>query len=339
MKRFNSIIAIIGLEIVAIIVAFVSCKKEKQEQKSNNVEQSVQNSDNMDEYLMSFKKKLLSAQKGEETISLEQAQRDLGNLLNFDFGDANYATTIFHYDTLFTNLNLTIEGQVDLSQLASIYLDLQNQVKEAYRLVDLPEKSVYMISCSFEDYTKDNENQVTVVLTTRAYDEITSDPDDWRAGSLAGKCNGSLVGFWGGPEQLESMLRANLGGWSCLNGGRVYFTEEDTCWIEANEPAMIDSNAPRGHRLFYIHDPNGQIYLQYTCLSDSEFMYYYDQARYLYSTCRNYFHPASFPINHVVTNYRIEYKESSWGYSKTAWWKIYLNHAKVNCTGSQPISD
>ena len=28
MKRFNSIIAIIGLAIVAIAVAFVSCKKE-----------------------------------------------------------------------------------------------------------------------------------------------------------------------------------------------------------------------------------------------------------------------------------------------------------------------
>lgn len=65
MKKSKTLIAIIAMVIVATAVAVVSCKKEKQEQKSNNVEQSVQNSDNMDEYLMSFKKKLLSAQKGE----------------------------------------------------------------------------------------------------------------------------------------------------------------------------------------------------------------------------------------------------------------------------------
>jgi mannose/fructose/N-acetylgalactosamine-specific phosphotransferase system component IIC len=65
MKKSKTLIAIIAMVIVATAVAVVSCKKEKQERKSNNVEQSVQNSDNMDEYLMSFKKKLLSAQKGE----------------------------------------------------------------------------------------------------------------------------------------------------------------------------------------------------------------------------------------------------------------------------------
>lgn len=52
MKKRNLFITI-ALVIVAATVAFVSCKKEKQEQTSNNTEQSVQSSDNMDEYLIS----------------------------------------------------------------------------------------------------------------------------------------------------------------------------------------------------------------------------------------------------------------------------------------------
>ena len=147
MKKKNLFIATL-LVVAATTVAVVSCKKEKQDQLLNNDVQAVESADNMDEYLMAFKKKLLTAEKGGETISLEQAERDLGNLLNFDFGDANYATNVLHYDTVLSKLSLS-NGQVDLSQLACTYQDLFNQVKDAYHQVNLPEKSVYSISCIF----------------------------------------------------------------------------------------------------------------------------------------------------------------------------------------------
>lgn len=85
------------------MIAMVSCKKEKQGQMLNNNELVVLQVDNMDEYLMAFKKKLLSAEKGGETISIKQAERDLGNLLNFDFGDANYASDDVRYDLCTTS--------------------------------------------------------------------------------------------------------------------------------------------------------------------------------------------------------------------------------------------
>lgn len=331
MKKSRLFLAIIAMAIIATTVAAVSCKKEKQEQALNNSEQNAPCFDNMDEYLISFKNKLLSAQKGEEIISLEQAQRDLGNLLNFDFGDANYATNTIHYDTLSTKLTLTNDGQVDLSQLAATYVNLQNQVQNAFNLVNLPEKTVYSILCFFDNNNKNNEIQVTSILATRAYEESTTNPDDWRAGNHAGKCNGTLVGFWGAPEQIVSMFHSNLGGWACENG-RVYFSEEGQCWIESNESGMYDSNSPSYHRLFYRHDPTGQLNLNNTCLSYSELLYYYNQTLSLHSTCGQYFHPTSFPSGHVVTDYYIEYKESSYGSHKTAWWKIYYWHAKLNCT-------
>ncbi len=108
--KTKKLLITLAVMIVATAVAFVSCKKEKQELTSNNSEQNAPCFDNMDEYLISFKNKLLSAQKGEELISLEQAQSDLGNLLNFDFGDANFVTDEIVYDTLYVPVML--EGGV-----------------------------------------------------------------------------------------------------------------------------------------------------------------------------------------------------------------------------------
>ena len=126
-------VAIIVMLVVAFAsVAVVSCKKESQT-VSVNSEPTVQVADNMDDYLMAFKKKLLSAEKGGETISLEQAERDLGNLLNFDFGDANYATDVYQFDTICLKL-ATANGEVELSQLAEIYNDVFEAIVTNFHL-------------------------------------------------------------------------------------------------------------------------------------------------------------------------------------------------------------
>ena len=159
MKTIKLSFAIIAVAIMAIAVAVVSCKKEKQDTASNNTEQAVQSADNMDEYLISFRKKLLSAQKGSEFISLEQAQCDLGNLLNFDFGDVNYATNEYRYDTIHLNLELT-NGNVDLSHLASTYYEAVSSIIDVYNVIDLTEKSVYAVLCDFkESESKDSETE------------------------------------------------------------------------------------------------------------------------------------------------------------------------------------
>ena len=177
-------------------------------------------------------------------------------------------------------------------------------------------------------------------MTTRAHDETTSyTDDDWRAGNLAGRCDGSMVGFCGVPEKIVNMLHANMGTWACENGGRVYFSDEGQVWIESIDLGMQDPSSPSTHSLFYKQDPNGILYLPNTCLSHSEIQYYYDQARNLYNTCQNYFYPNHFPNHHVVTDCYIQYKEGTWGIKKNAWWKIYLWHAKLNCSGTQPNID
>jgi flagellar basal body-associated protein FliL len=62
------------LVVAAVAAVVVSCKKEKQEPSSNNTEQTVQSADNMDEYLISFKKILffqLSHSLKQKTLYLQ----------------------------------------------------------------------------------------------------------------------------------------------------------------------------------------------------------------------------------------------------------------------------
>ena len=330
MKKL-SIIAILSLMAAAFVVAVVSCKKDKENTTQETPITEMAAADNMDEYLMAFKKKLLSAQKGDETLSIEQAQSDLGNLLNFDFGDANYASNVFHHDTLYTRLQLT-DGQVDLSQLAMAYQVVYEQIKDAFRQVDLPDKTIYAIYCSIEGNNRDSDTEVVTVLTTRSYDEsISWNTDDWRAGNKKGRCDGYMAGIYGAPERVMAMLCYNMPQYGCLNG-RVYFTDYTLAFIEPNvdNSYLYDANAPRQHRLFYEMDLLGND-LSLTCIPYEEQVYYYNQILTLPTTCANYFIPGPFPSNHVVTEYRyINYTEGNAG--NTAWWKLDVQHAKLNCS-------
>lgn len=231
MKKTTVVITTL-LVMVATAVAVVSCKKEKLDQNKNDSEQTMQNADNMDEYLMAFKKKLLSAEKGGETISLEQAERDLDNLLNFDFGDANFETDEIRYDTLYVPVML--EGSfVDMAQLAKTYNTAFANILDTYNQVDFPEKSVLFITCSINQDTK-NENAANVrfVLATRGLSNyvptapVFDETDNWRVWEKLGKCDGTCVG-----DDHTTILKKEYNRHRPLlecHNGRLYYTDVDT---------------------------------------------------------------------------------------------------------------
>lgn len=227
MKKKSFLIATL-LVVMATVVAVVSCKKERHDQNSNSNEQTVQNADNMDDYLMAFKKKLLSAEKGGETITLEQAERDLGNLLNFDFGDANYATDEVRHDTIYVPLLLMGNG-VDLAQLSNTYNTAYAGILDAYNLVDFPEKSVLSVACSIDQNTKKGDAVIVqLVLTTRgllnSYLKIGFDEtDNWRVWEGLGKCDGTCVGD-DHVSMIEKVYNNNRPLLEC-NKGRIYYTD------------------------------------------------------------------------------------------------------------------
>ena len=334
MKRFNSIIAIIGLAIVATAVAFVSCKKEKQEQKSYNVEQSTQCFDNMDEYLLSFKEKLLSAEKGNELISLDQAQRDLGNLLNYDFGDANYISNVFQRDMFHLKLS-TNNGMVDMAELSTVYKKAFANIKDLYSKVDLPEKSIYFIACKLFQESKDDEADIQFVITTRgtqpeplkiSYDET----DNWRVHALRGKCDGTCVG----NDHLTMLkkvyynTRETIG---CVNG-RLYYTDNGYCDFNGVGFPEESPSAPyynMGFRLWCGTASNIYTY----CVGYEEMYYYLNNLRDILDNWM------FLDTDQTVISIELSiepYYSSYYGNLLTT--RCDFEYATVNCT-DDPISD
>jgi hypothetical protein len=331
MKKVFIFVAI--LLATATTITIVSCKKDKENDKNNIISRDISVSqENMDEYLLTFKRNLQNATQNDETISLEKAEQDLSNLLNFDFGDANYSTNEIRCDTIHAVLSMT-NNAVSLYQLNIAYQSLFEQIVETYKHIDLPEKSIYSINCSFNKNPSDNKVDIVTVMKTRSYIETTRNYLDWRAGNLAGTCENELVGICGAPEKIVGMLRANMLEFECLYGGRVYFTDEACAYKLSTDSDMGDPNAPRGRKLFYECDPN-QSNLENTCLLNDEILYYYGQAGLLKQTNGSTFLPNPIPSNHVVTDYWIDCCKSIAGH--VAWWKISIWHAKMNCTSTGP---
>lgn len=335
MKRFNSVIAFIALAILATAVAFVSCKKEKQEQTMNNGEQGALCYDNMDEYLISFKKKLLSAQKGEETISVEQAERNLGNLLNFDFGDANFITDEIKYDTLY--IPIMLEGSlIDMAQLAITYNTALASILETYNRVDFTEKSVLYITCSIkQDTKKEDAANVRFVLATRGWSHneptptIFDETDNWHVWEKLGKCDGTCVGD-DHTTILEKVYNRNRPLFECPNG-RLYYTDVDTTWRHyATEfpETNPDIYYNHGYRLWrgWGYEVNND------CIEYPEMRYYYN------NLCQIIANEVYRPAGHVI----ISITESSLDFlvsvDPEAFYSYYFRFAtgKPNCTNEGP---
>lgn len=327
-----AILAVVAAAFVSAIV--VSCKKEKQEQVTSNLEQGVQSSENIDEYLISFKKRMLSATKGGESISLEQAQRDFGNLLNFDFGDANYETNMYQYDTIKIKVSIA-QNQIELSQLALAYNEAVKSIIETYHENNMPEKSIYCILCNFNEMqSKDGDNDgLEIVVVTRGYDNSATpvnnhDSFDWRPRNYAGTCDGQNIGT-GAPEIITQWIYQSREAIACSNGVRIYFTDVDH-W-DTYGYLHYDSVAGRFRIYTSFNTDQNSI-----CIPHDEMEYYYSQILSLY-------HQQPFGnhyIQYVVINH--EYKYNTYipalGEVRAFYtWSIRIRHGKPNCTDQPAV--
>lgn len=325
MKR--NYIIIILIVIAACAVAVVSCNKDKQDQPtSNSVKQAIECESNMDDYLIAFKNKLLSAEKGVESIGMEQAQQDLCNLLNFDFGDANYPTDTYQYDTI--HVKLAVNGsQVDLAQLASAYISAQQQIIDSYKKVELPEKSVCFVVCNINEMeSRDGETDVEIVVVYRGY--IGPIPDnhdtlDWRPKNLAGTCDGQFVNQLGAPEIIRQWLRDTQNTPNCNNGGRIYYTDGADWQKDGHN--TYDAVAGR-YKIFGVFTQN----IDTVCIPHEDMEYYFANAL-------DYWDDEVLDSHIMLTVRVITYYDNDPPISGLWTWLISIYHAKPNCTGTDPI--
>lgn len=330
--KTKNIFTITLMVIAACVVAVVSCTKEKTEKTAKGNDLLVIDADNMDDYLIAFKQKLLSAEKGEETIGLEQARLDLGNLLNFDFGDANYATDMFQHDTLYVKLSCD-NGVVDLSRLAVTYNDALSKITASFKAVDLPEKSVYAIFCEYDEAgSRDgNTEDVRIVVTYRGLGNNVPgvlDTLDWKPRRFSGTCDGSII-HWGAPETMEQWITAHYPMVGCPNGGRLYFTDEDMWFKDGYE--TYDPIAGR-YKIFTMFTYR----IDTVCIPHEDMLYYFQNIINCWEQEKPSTHVVIEPwINSPV----IPYSQPNVNHypGDCYYWRVRITHGKPNCTDTNPL--
>ena len=263
MQRFTKLFVAATMVVATTAAVLVGCKKEKDENFTEQETSVSQNETNLDEYLLGFKKKLQNATKGSEFISWKDAEWNLCALLNFDFDDANYATDVLHEDTLHTRLSSINNGEIDLANLAATYNNVFNQVLDAYNALDIENKSVFSVQCRFyETDEKDNDVDVETIVTTRGFSgnklQINFGENDyWRTPDRAGRCDGTPGP---GAFQLIGKVATNrlmLRNWdiACADGRCVVF--DTTLWegfhTSGSGSPVCPESPVGGHSLYVNH--------------------------------------------------------------------------------------
>lgn len=325
MKK-NKLLFAIMLMVTSMGIIAISCNKEKNEESSNIIEKTTGNESNMDEYLTAFKEKLLSAKKGGETICKEQARRDLCNLLNFDFGDANYATDVFCTDTIHSKLYCE-NGVVDLSRLAVTYSDAISKITASYLAVDLPEKSVYAISCEYDETTdRDGETEnIRIVITYRGLGNPLPDGHDtldWKPTRYSGTCDGSII-HKGAPEVIEQWITIASPLPDCQNGGRLYFTDGGYWYKQGYD--TYDALTGR-YKIFCMFTNQ----IDTVCISHADMEYYFHNIM-------NYWNQEKPALTVVIEPWiNCFYDDYNPGPDRY-YWQVRILYAKPNCTETDPL--
>lgn len=142
MKKSFIILATIAIAIIA--AAAVSCKKDKQEEPTNNERVGLSTStftppkvDDMNTYLKDFKLRMES--RGDELMNIDEAAWHLSCLANHDFCNVNVEYNDIRFDTLYCQVELS-DGQVSLQDLSAVYSDISHTIEAFDRSLFLENK-------------------------------------------------------------------------------------------------------------------------------------------------------------------------------------------------------
>lgn len=152
MKKSNFIIATL-LVAVAASVAFVSCKKESQDELLNNTQPiktfTVPQIDDMNAYLKDFRHRMEESQnnKSAEFFSLEEAAWHLACLANVDFCRVNVEYDDFLFDTIEMQVNIT-NGIMPMTDLYMAYEQMCTEIQQFKKSFNRPDQNLYFIKVS-----------------------------------------------------------------------------------------------------------------------------------------------------------------------------------------------
>lgn len=272
-----------AMALAVAAVAIIACNKEKEAKSSQDAYEkvTVSKEDDMNAYLKQFKEKMQSAEKGDETLSLEEARWHLEAVLNYTYGEAGNPITNMQLDTFYYELPTNGE-EVPLSRLNDAFNSLSIDVEKAFAACVLPDKSILAIQTRFENESKDGEVMIRTIMETRSQDsefnEFQFGPTDyWYEDHLCGKC-GPYVGQCidiGAVQVLQSKINLRIPQRACEG----YYYYSDIEQIDVDDLYIMryleDTLSPCGYRVHFYGDLKELFPL---CLSPDDLNYYLEEA-------------------------------------------------------------
>lgn len=172
MKKLN-LYAIVTLAIV--ILAFQSCKKDDELTRINNTNTEAKTFnpygiENMDEYLLGFMKKIKTATRDGESMTIEDAEWHLSACLNFQFCNANVGRTHVVYDTITTTINVN-DGCISMVDINAAMQEISTEVNAIFDESDVENKSLLFIKPEIMSDNYRNGNSVRTVIGISGRDD------------------------------------------------------------------------------------------------------------------------------------------------------------------------
>lgn len=340
MKKVFIIVAI--LLATATTITIVSCKKDKENEKSNNTENSFMHHElsDMDKAMIAFGEKIKTAaeKKDAVTMPLSDGLNTLSNYQNFTLCNASINSYEMIKDTISAKLNVT-DGAVQLSDLYGIYESTRTEILAKFNSLTGSPKTIYLIKTSIADNSQNAVlNNFTGVLDVNVISYMVNSVNDtdlqdsfgstdfWDDFEYGGKCDiydGQCVGR-DCVTELNSMLHFRMPDPTNIPGYSVYLTNIE--FYKAYATAYPDSSSPNGYYAW----PWRSFWSDLQCVSPSEMNYYLNaieddiddlKSEYYYS---------------LVQFYLGEQQNNNYNHNKDSnyHWESYLDYviAEINTT-------
>lgn len=326
MKTSKSIIAIIAMAIVATTMVIASCKKEKQEQKSNNA-LSISQISEMDKTMLAFGERLKSLECADEYMPLEEAINTFSNYENFLLCDASYNAPDMIREIFDVELPVS-NGMVRLGDLNQLLASNKTKIFNRYNTLNGVGKKIFCITSKIlEEGASEHSVRVQTVATMHngpvrddTFAVLFDSTDCWYDFGELGKCGdyqGQCIGQ-DAVSRLQYKLREWLPVLNC-DGSRIYLS--DHLQVTVLSIAYPDATSPNGYYAMpYTPDYNTPM-----CVSQNEMRWYYDSMVSIYEEVED----ADTEGRHVRC---LNINETSGG-GNIRLCALNLELYKVNCSG------
>ena len=274
MKTNKKLVATMAALLIAAagVITFEACNK-KNEVVNNIPELNVAELTDMDKEMILFGEKMKAAQKGGETMQLEEAVRNLSNYENFKMCDASRYSVDMERLTIESVVPVT-NGNVYLSDINAIYESNRKQIKDKLASLEGDDKTVYCVYSRIDGNSKDGDGARVVTDAYIFRDQPIgfgidiNSTDSWYSCCLEGKCDpyyGQNIGE-DAVTRLEDVAGSQILIPSCNAGYRMYLIDKDVEYVYSNE--WIDPNSPNGHYGLIDYD------YESSCLDPTDMLYY-----------------------------------------------------------------